>query len=107
MFRDVPEQNGLDILKIVVPPTQSTPDLDKSMAALLLRAQLEANAWNMQAGVEVWSPDGLTLRAAKILAKGEDVNVISRKDDHICSLRWVGNEAEQVEWLSSERYAWC
>jgi hypothetical protein len=61
----------------------------------------------MQAGVEVWSPNALTLRAAKILAKEEDVHVINRKDDHICSLRWVGNEAEQVEWLSSEKYAWC
>jgi GNAT superfamily N-acetyltransferase len=108
VFRGAPEQNGLDILKIVVPPAvQSTSDLDKSIAALLLRAQLEAKAWNMQAGVEVWSPNALTLRAAKMLAKEEDINVISRKDDHICSLRWGGNEAEQVEWLSVEKYAWC
>ena len=106
VFRDKPEQNGIDILKTIIPNTEErTPDLDKSLAALLLRAQLEAELWKMQAGVEVWSPEPLTLRAAKILANQEDVEVITRKDEHICSLRWEGEG--QVEWLSSEKYVWC
>ena len=106
VFKDTPELNELDILKIVVPPpSENKPNLDASVAALLLRAQLEAKLWNMQAGVEVWSPESHTLRAAKILAVEEDVEIITRKDEHICSLRWEG--AGQVEWLSNERYAWC
>lgn len=110
IFLETPEQNGLDILKIVIPvhhntTAERTPDLDKSIAALLLRAQLEAKVWDMRAGVEVWSPDEITLRAAKMLANEEDVKVIARKDEHICSLRWEGEG--EVEWLSSEKYAWC
>ena len=110
VFRDTPEQNGLEILKTVIPTqhrttVDRTPDLDKSVAALLLRAQLEAQRWDMQAGVEVWSPENITLRAAKMLANEEDVKVVTRKDEHICSLRWEGEG--EVEWLSSEKYAWC
>jgi GNAT superfamily N-acetyltransferase len=110
VFRDTPEQNGLDILKTIIPShhdttAERTPDLDKSIAALLMRAQLEAKKWDMQAGVEVWNPERITLRAAKMLANEEDVKVITREDEHICSLRWEGEG--EVEWLSSEKYAWC
>jgi GNAT superfamily N-acetyltransferase len=110
VFRDTPEQNGLDILKIIIPAqhnfaAEMTPHLERSIAALLLRAQLEAKAWDMQAGVEVWNPEKVTLRAAKMLANEEDVEVITRKNEHICSLRWEGEG--QVEWLSIEKYAWC
>jgi hypothetical protein len=110
VFRDTPEQSVLGILKTIIPAlhdttTGNTADLDQSIAALLLRAQLEAKTWDMQAGVEVWSPGKVTLRAAKMLANGEDVEVISRKDDHICSLRWEGEG--RVEWLANEKYGWC
>jgi hypothetical protein len=97
-------------LKTIIPShhdttAERTPDLDKSIAALLMRAQLEAKKWDMQAGVEVWNPERITLRAAKMLANEEDVKVITREDEHICSLRWEGEG--EVEWLSSEKYAWC
>ena len=106
VFREEPEKNGLDVLKFVIPTaSEKKPNLEKSIAALLLRAQLEAKLWNMQAGVEVWSPEPLTIQAAKILANQEDVEIVTRKDEHICSLRWEGDG--QVEWLSSEKYAWC
>lgn len=110
VFRDDPEQSGLDMLKTIIPAhhdtaTDNTADLEKSIAALLLRAQLEAKTWDMQAGVEVWNPEKITLRAAKMLANEEDVEVVTRKDEHICSLRWEGEG--EVEWLANEKYAWC
>jgi GNAT superfamily N-acetyltransferase len=110
VFRDTPQQNGLDILKTVIPSphnatAERTPDIDNSIAALLLRAQLEAKVWDMQAGVEVWNPEKVTLRAAKMLANEEDVKIITRKDEHICSLRWEGEG--EAEWISNDKYAWC
>ena len=84
----------------------SAYDLRKSLAALLLRAQLEAANWKMQGGVEVWNPEGIVLEAAKTLSGTEkEVEVIIREKEHICSLRWEGQG--EVEWLANEKYAWC
>jgi GNAT superfamily N-acetyltransferase len=110
VFQESPEQSGLAMLKTIIPAhydtaTENTADLEKSIAALLLRAQLEATASNMRAGVEVWNPEKVILRAAKVLANEEDVEVVTRKDEHICSLRWEGEG--HVEWLANEKYAWC
>lgn len=110
VFHDNPEQGELDVLKTVVPvhgnaDAEKTANLKRSIVALLLRAQFEARTWNMHVGVEVWNPEEILLRAAKMLSDEEDVKVITRKDEHICSLRWEGEG--EAEWLANEKYAWC
>ena len=113
-----PSASQLHILHLHIPEvsqdeiSQSNPDLEKSIAALLLRAQLEAQTWWMHSGVELWSPEEVTVRAAGLLAqKGEKVEVVVREDEHICSMRWIGGhggvEKEEVVWLGNEKYAWC
>ena len=79
------------------------------MAALLLRAQLEASEWYMAAGVEVWDPTELTITAAQKLKSAEHgkVEVITRDKEHICSLRWSDHANEDAVWLANEKYAWC
>ncbi len=128
------ENDGIDVLKTVIPgivddpsegvlssrtwsstSSQSATDsaehsigayrIRQSLAALLLRAQLESAIWKMQGGVEIWSPEGVVIAAVKVLNKNEDVKIVVREEEHICSLRW---ESEgEVEWLANEKYAWC
>ncbi|KAK4940840.1 hypothetical protein LTR10_019112 [Elasticomyces elasticus] len=100
----------LHILHTVIPPSiQNSADAQAAMAALLLRAQLEASRWDMVAGVEVWDPSELTIAAAqKLKAQEQDkVDVITRDKEHLCSLRWNKHEDEDVTWLANEKYAWC
>ena len=112
VYAEKPEQHQIQVLKTIVPSDTkgaSTQELERSLAALLLRAQLEAHAWSMPAGVEVWSPDQMTLAAAQKLAMSEEkIKVFERADEHVCSLRWIGGEeGDVVEWLANEKYAWC
>ncbi|KAI1614869.1 hypothetical protein EDD37DRAFT_650118 [Exophiala viscosa] len=100
----------LHILHTVIPPeTQNSGDAQGAIAALLLRAQLEASQWDMAAGVEVWDPTELTLAAAQKLKSAEQgkVEVITRDKEHLCSLRWNSHDNEDVVWLADEKYAWC
>lgn len=100
----------LHILHTIIPPSiQTTADVQAAMAALLLRAQLEASQWEMAAGVEVWDPTDLTVAAAQRLKSEEEctVEVITRDKEHLCSLRWNDRDDEDVVWLSNEKYAWC
>jgi GNAT superfamily N-acetyltransferase len=100
----------LHILHVVTPP--KLPDskiAEEAMAALLLRAQLEANTWEMEAGVELWDPSQLVIDAAQRLRSQEQglVEVITRGQEHLCSLRWASDPTEDVVWLGREKYAWC
>ena len=98
----------LSILYVHMPEEIShTEEARKSLSALLLRAQYEAQVWDMVAGVEVWDPRPEVVEAAKAIAHGDEVEIISRDQEHICSLKWNGPDTDDVVWLANERYAWC
>lgn len=86
----------------------SANQIRPSLAALLLRAQREADVWDLEAGVEIWDPSEDVIAAAKVIANSsDDVQVVERDQEHICSLKWNGPETDEVVWLANERYAWC
>jgi GNAT superfamily N-acetyltransferase len=103
------EQNQLHILRTVIDPSRDAaePEIQSALAALLLRAQLEASTWNMHNGVEVWSPSDAVVTAAQSLHEGKKIEVITRDKEHVCSLKWVGGSDEEVVWVANEKYAWC
>lgn len=99
----------LSILYVHVPHNSqhNEDDLRQALSCLMLRAQWEAKVWDMVAGVEIWDPNELVILAARDIAYGQDVTVISRDAEHICSLKWNGADTDDVVWLANERYAWC
>lgn len=102
----------LHILHMVIPREikTSTEGL-RVLSALLLRAQLEAGEWNLEGGVELWDPSELIVAAAQSLRIDvhDKVEVISRDQEHVCSLRWIsaGNSVDEVVWDYNQKYAWC
>lgn len=105
-YGESPQNNKLYILHTII-PTDAGGDVKGSIAALLLKAQMEAKAWDMHGGVELWNPAAEAIRAAQFLAGEENVQTIIRDKESICSLRWVGECDDGVEWVANERYAWC
>lgn len=98
----------LNVLYTHIPNDISDEDEGKAaISALLLRAQWEAQVWNMEAGVEIWDPAEVVAKAAQDIAYGHDVQIIKRDQDHICSLKWNGSTKEDVVWVASEKYPWC
>jgi GNAT superfamily N-acetyltransferase len=103
----------LHILHSIIPPAiENSPGTQAAMAALLLRAQLEAQEWGMAAGVEVWDPIELSVASAQILRTEEQgqVEVITRDKESLCSLRWnaqLENKDQDMIWLANEKYGWC
>lgn len=96
----------LSVLHVHVPHTVASVDEIRSkLAALFLRAQREADKWDMEAGVETWDPNEDMVAAAAMITG--DVQIVSRDQEHICSLKWNGPETDEVVWLANERYAWC
>lgn len=107
VWRETPARHSIDILRTVIPSknTLSAEEIEMSLAALLLRAQLESTAWDMLAGVEVWAPEESLLAAATLLNGSEkEVEIVVREKEHICSLRWEGEG--DVQWFASEKYPW-
>ncbi|KAG9768700.1 hypothetical protein KCU88_g7120, partial [Aureobasidium melanogenum] len=105
-----PKEWRLYILHTVLPPSvENSPDTQAVMAALLARAQREAHEWDLPVGVEVWNPSDLVIAAAKKLKREEheEVKIVTRDMDHICSLRWAAGGNEEVVWVANEQYAWC
>ena len=114
-----PKDNQLVILRTIQPPSAKdipAEERRRILAALLLRAQLEAGSWDMRNGVELWSPDRSVLGAAELLAGPELeaapdskklVEVISRDKEHVCCLQWDGDEHDEVVWMANERFEWC
>ncbi|RMZ76355.1 hypothetical protein DV738_g5028, partial [Chaetothyriales sp. CBS 135597] len=107
-----PKDWKLYVLHVVIPPeSESTSRGQEAIAALLLRARLEATTWDLQSGVEVWDPsDAIVSAAQDSRPEGHDkVEVIERDEDHIPSLRWTGagGEDADVVWLYNEKYGWC
>lgn len=96
----------LSILYVHIPHTVQSKDQARlKLAALLLRAQREADKWDLEAGVETWDPNDDVVAAAMMITG--DVQIVSRDQEHICSLKWNGLETDEVVWLANERYAWC
>ncbi|KAF9696064.1 hypothetical protein EKO04_006076 [Ascochyta lentis] len=79
-----------------------------AIAALLAMAQREAEEWKTE-HVEVWSPSAAALAGAQILDKS--ARVIERDSESIASLLWYpeheGRAADQLDWISNEKYSWC
>jgi GNAT superfamily N-acetyltransferase len=101
-----PQDNKLHVLHTMI-PVGVDGDAVGSIAALLLRAQLEANAWDMGGGVELWSPEPDVVEAAKSLAGKENVQIKIRDKESVCSLRCIVNLNGEVDWVANEKYAWC
>lgn len=95
----------LSVLYLHIPHHLDAAGIVPSVAALLLRAQHEAFTCSLQAGVEVWDPRGEVVQAARAIA--ENVDIVTRDQEHICSLKWNGPETDEVVWLANERFAWC
>jgi hypothetical protein len=105
VYDETPKNNKLHILHTLV-PEDATGDVTGSIAALLLRAQLEAGEWDMLGGVELWSPTAAVVDAAQILGGEEKIQISIREKESVCSLRWIG-EGDEVHWIANEKYAWC
>lgn len=99
----------LSVLYVYIPNhVPSTDQVNPALAALLLRAQREADVWDMEAGVELWDPRDDVIAAAKMIAdSADDAQVIERDQEHVCSLKWNGPETDEVVWVANEKYAWC
>lgn len=102
---NTPNESKLHILHTLA-STGATGDVRRSVAALLFRAQREANDWDMRGGVELWSPAPHVIEAAKFLMGQEKVEITLRDKESIGSLRWVGCGGD-VGWIANEKYAWC
>lgn len=100
---------ALNILHTAIPSgLEISEEHQRGMAALLLRAQVEASKWDMAAGVEIWDPSDLVLAAAQLLRApgGSKVEVLTRDKEHLCSLRWADSGAENPVWIAKQKYAW-
>jgi GNAT superfamily N-acetyltransferase len=106
VYGEAPHKNKLHILHTVV-PVDTIGDVSGSVAALLLRAQLEAREWDLHGGLELWNPAAHAVDAAQIVAGEEKVQISVRDKESVCSLKWIGGGDPDVQWLANEKYAWC
>ncbi|RMZ91733.1 hypothetical protein DV736_g1013, partial [Chaetothyriales sp. CBS 134916] len=112
VFPENPKEWQLHVLHVIIPPgLKDSSEGLKALSALILRAQLEATAWDLQGGVEIWDPADVIVAAAQNLRTqaNDKVEVIHRDEDHISSLRWTGPDGEDADvvWLYNQKYAWC
>lgn len=81
---------------------------DTAIAAILLVAQREAEAWKME-HVEAWNPSSAMVAAAQRL--DPSAKVVDRDMESIASLKWYppheGPVAESIDWIGNEKYGWC
>ncbi|KAJ5740321.1 Acyl-CoA N-acyltransferase [Penicillium malachiteum] len=109
-FGEAPEDKVLYILRWVYDdPTSAEEEqnLVEAMAAILRRAQQEADEWKLSK-VEFWNPTPLLQKAVAML--DSDARVVHREKSSISSLRWTGAEqglGDDVEWFLNEKYTWC
>lgn len=77
----------------------------KAVSALFAAAQKQAAEWDMRT-VQFWNPNNIALAAARYL--DGNVSVEEREKESISSLRWYGKgDADDVEWVCNEKFAWC
>lgn len=79
----------------------------EALREVILAAQAEAFQWGLHS-VKMWGPS----TAVQEMVKRTGINYRHehREKDEICSLRWYGGgsgQEDEVEWVSSEKYAWC
>lgn len=105
------EGNVLHIIRLVVEDDnldyQGSDELPEHIAgivAVLRFASQQAFEWHMQE-VELWNPQPRSLLAAQQLDNA--AKVIHRDHESVTSLRWYGDEEDQIEWLENEKYGWC
>ncbi|KAI9679371.1 MAG: hypothetical protein M1817_005393 [Caeruleum heppii] len=121
--------NVLHILRLVIEPglyERSYGSVINSIAALIVAAQREAAAWELNE-VQLWNPSATVLegiqRASDISAVAREspsteFMVIDRDSDSIPSLMWYGLDGEagsmpdaidaaHIDWVGNEKYAWC
>ena len=111
LFQKDPEENSLQILRIVVEDEgsassqASSSENVQSVAACLAAAQEEAAAWDSRV-IELWNPTPTVQAAAQLLDPG--AQIIHRENHSIACLNWYGNEmgTEHVEWVANEKYGW-
>lgn len=105
--------NTLHILRLVVEgdvleEKDTNQVTSAAIAALLAFAQREAEEWKSEQ-VELWSPSASALAGAQLLDK--NAKVIDRNAESIASLLWYpeheGRAADQIDWISNEKYGWC
>jgi GNAT superfamily N-acetyltransferase len=106
VYGETPQKNKLHILHTLI-PADALGDVTGSLGALLRRAQLEANEWDMHGGLELWNPETIVVDAAQILAGEEKIQINVRDTESVCSLRWIGGDDQDVQWIANEKYAWC
>ncbi|KAF2661338.1 hypothetical protein K491DRAFT_701052 [Lophiostoma macrostomum CBS 122681] len=99
--------NTLHVLRLVV-EEQCEASPTSAIAALLAVAQREAEEWKME-DVEIWNPSQTTVAAAQAIHAG--AKVVDRDLESITSLKWFpphgGPVADEIDWISNEKYGWC
>ena len=98
-------------MRFVVENDSPTPEQLESQIrytkAVLQAAQAEAAEWDLQI-VKLWHPTPLIQHLVE--RSGLDYRTVKREEDSIASLRWFGEgdgKKDDVEWIASEKYAWC
>ena len=116
------DENTLVLLRIVIEPhpsataqsdgAQVKPESDaerkeeiEAIAAILQAAREEAAAWGLK-NVEIWNPSDSVIAAGK-LVEGSQVELIHRDKNNIASLKWFGDEEDEVLWVENEKFGWC
>ncbi|KAH7150512.1 hypothetical protein B0J13DRAFT_289884 [Dactylonectria estremocensis] len=102
-----PEKNTLYFLRLVIEDeTISDEELAKGIQAIVSIAQTEAQEWKC-AKAEIWNPPERVKKVAEgIVELGAKFKV--RESTNLGSLQWFGEgSVEHVDWVASEKYAWC
>lgn len=105
------EGNTMHILRLVIEDdnldydgTDHSPAHIAGIVAVLRFAQQQAREWHMHE-VELWNPQPRSLLAAQRLDSAAEV--IHRDHESVTSLKWYGDEEDEVQWLENEKYGWC
>ncbi|KPM40023.1 hypothetical protein AK830_g6538 [Neonectria ditissima] len=102
-----PEKNTLYFIRLVIENEDiSDEELAKGLKAIVSVAQKEAPEW-LCTKAEIWNPtDRVKEVAAGIEELGAQFKV--RENDNLASLQWFGHgTVDEVDWVASEKYAWC
>jgi hypothetical protein len=79
----------------------------KQLKAILEAAQAQAAEWKLPR-VELWNPDSSVQDLIERM--GIQHWKVEREKEAISSLLWYGNDSgkeDEVEWIASEKFAWC
>ena len=101
------EGNTLHVLRFVVEDGaegRGEEYLAEGFRGIVRLAIAEAREW-MAANVHIWNPGPVLRRAAE--GAGLGVVFVEREKDSIASLRWFGEDKDEVEWIANEKFGWC